>query len=248
MKCSLLLLILRGVIAIKLPGSDCPDVPATHRKNCFLFQLMMYSIPFTVDKPTHFFKSMNKIAIAQDRYIIVFSPDEEAPFAPTLVDKFNPQFRIRSEVVSFDNKSFGLKSDIYEINKLVCLKPIFENVHFWCETPFFFIWSCVEGKEGAEHEEALLIMEQDIGKGRSQKEVISVARKFLPKDVLGLINFDDHFELNDRPANGFFACAHPPLKWAPFILIAVIILLVVVAASYWYFTKREEDQVVTLNT
>lgn len=188
----------------------------------------MYSIPFTADKPTHLFREMNKSAIKQIRYIVALDPLIKASFALTLTDRLNMKYKITSVVVSFDNKSFGLTSDIFnfryqEPNPPLCPAPIFEDVHIWCEDPFLFIWSCVAGREGTDHEEALLIIEKDLGYGRTQEQVLSVASQLLPKDLLALINFEQHIKLQKGPAGGFFACAQPSLKWAPYILITVVL-------------------------
>lgn len=245
----LLLLFLRAVTAIKLPGSACPKVPNTHRQSCLPsdLQKILCSIPYTMDKPTHLFREMNNSAIELNRYLASFSPDFQAAYALTLTDRLNFKFYISSEVVSFNNKSFGLKSDVFSPkfeleNVPMCPTPIVEDVHIWCEDPFLFIWSCTAGLAGKDHEEALLIIEKLMKIGSTQEEVLRVARRFLPQDLLARINIKQPIKQQNGPAGGFFTCTQPSLKWAPYVLVSIVLLLVVVVAICCYLTKKEEGE------
>lgn len=152
MRQKLLLLIicsLYGVTPHKLPGRQCPEVPPSHTdfepdySKCIIF-----SIPFTAAVPSHLFKDIGS-KVNADECIQILMHNSSGEFE--YMSLFLGRGYVRSEVVSSDNASYTLQSEVRKLdNSRQCNSPVLEEVHFWCEFPFCFFWSCVEGRKGGE--------------------------------------------------------------------------------------------------
>lgn len=246
---ALLYFLLRGVIAVKLPGRNCPEVPQTHRNDCIGYLNIMYSIPYTGDQATYLFREMNRTDVQLERFSITPYSGRELQ-ALHLTDSHTKDRIVKASVVSSDGWSFLLQSDLFKnvmfaYRVPLCPEPIIENVRVWCEYPFLFIWSCVEGEsEETEHEEALLIVESYYKKGRKQAEVLAVAKNFISEDLLALIDLEKHIELQDGYADGLFRCPHikGQYKWAPFAMLVIVLSLIVLIGfnCHEYYFKGEE--------
>lgn len=193
--CHLLLapLLLYGVVtAIEFPGSKCPEVPPTHKKTCFYTQTdTIFSIPFSPGKPTHLFMEMSETDLKENNYDIVVTANDDEAQGLTGFELFERGNRsaLILDFVADNNFSFTMKSTYSDGN------PIFEDVRVWCDEPFYFIWSCVEGKdETAVHEEALIILKEAYT--LSKVDLRSVSLKYLGSHLMGLINLEK--EANGR--------------------------------------------------
>lgn len=206
----------------------------------------MYSIPYTAEKPTYLFREMNRTAIQLQRFAMDKIHAVTDFKTLQLYDKHSTNLIVRSRVVSSNNSSYTFQSGVFrnkmfESDVFLCPKLISEEVRIWCEYPFLFIWSCVEGKIGEiKHEEALLILEKYSKEAKEQEELLEVAQNFLSADLLALIDLGHHIELHDGLAERSFSCPVSSLEMAPYFLIVILVVLILAVGHYWYF-KKEED-------
>lgn len=173
------------VTGIMLPGSKCPEVPLTHKRKCFPSNTdAIYSIPLSNESPTHLFTEINQTDVKENNYQIAVTEKDDGTHRLTgfeVMDHRNGPGLIWNFVAQ-NNASFTLESFAYNDTN-----PIFEDVRVWCEEPFYFIWSCVEGKdEAAAHEEALIVLKQAFS--LSKVDLHSVVKNYVTEDLISLIN------------------------------------------------------------
>lgn len=242
------ILLLRGVTPLNLPGSKCPEVPPSHvdPKSSSL-NSVIYSIPFSPDIASHLFREMTKKDIDEERFLIGIGDTFKQRFESLRVrDGHFDKGRVSSEVLSFDNKSYTLTSNIQNNKmreeKFLCETPIIEKVHFWQEAFFLFLWSCVEGKREDWHEEALLIIADVRSENRTEEKVRRVARKYVTQDLVDLINFEDPLEhIGQRKY--FYICPQSVLdpKAALTVVLSVVVVISVIGTGIYFYSFKVKE-------
>lgn len=246
----LLIIILRAVTAVKLPGIYCPDVPLSHENLDTLGQLFLsYSIPFSSEVPTHLFRDMSKKDIKDRRFSIMIDLPQLGRVE--LLDKLHMMGAacsfVGSRKISADSAGYTLQSDIIGAFKdVLCDTSITEKVHFWMDGPYKLLWSCEEGRSGKDHEEALLITEDyeiTMGNSTTEESLRAVALKFVSQELVDLIDLEKHIDLRDGLAGRAYRCPRNrrrPVNFvAPLLLLLIGIEILATIALYCYLEPQE---------
>lgn len=245
----LLLIVLCGLTAMKLPGRHCPKVPKIHRMSCLMGNEVLYSIPFSKDKPSHLFREMNKSAIEAKLSRLDIANTLDSLNYVQLVVQLNRTIECPALVLdnSMEKNSYRTKTDIFSRyradRKLLCPISVYEDLWLWCEFPFLFLWSCVEGNSATYHEEALLVLQDyddQFKTKRTQEEVRAVAKKFVSADLLALIDFDHHIELHNGSSE-MYTCPESDRVLNMTALVLILGLLAAVIGSCCYILKSEGE-------
>lgn len=241
----LFLLILPLVWPIKLPGSNCPDVPHSFEdRACTCGGNIIRSVPFTADVPTLLFRAINKTEIETEHYSFDSSPGD---FFRIYLDKGVVVF---SKSIS-DNDAETVESNLLRMesrrNRPLCQRPTIEKVRLWCGIPLCLLWSCVESNQ-TDHEEALLVIEEFYVE-TNETDVLAFSRRFVSENLFGLINSTKHFEGHNGVPLNQATCPSDLGKEAknrekilsPLILVLIVTFIFFFFGGCWYISSREES-------
>lgn len=184
----LLCVLLLFVSAIRFPGG-CPKVPSTHTLKKMDPLILIYSIPFSCNKPSYLFREVNGSDIVS--YRILFNRLESSGLYEIVkVNHLPPPQNICRSLVTKNDSSLALNSTIYIFPRtnLGCYNPFQEEIRVWFEGSFVFIWSCVETEDLMERNEAVIICSSAEISKYSTEDLRAVAEKYVSKELIHAID------------------------------------------------------------
>lgn len=242
--------------AIKLPGGHCPREPASNWGAFHTNPYNIYSIPFSAEKPTHFFRRLSEANIKDKVFCIEvwFHKDgllnKIAEFERNDVEARRCVF-FDSRVIARNNVSYTVESNALggchkgEKEVELCPTPIYEEVRIWYEGPLTFIWSCAEGENQGEHEESLIIKDDLLfnlsqRNPSTQEEVRAAASKYMSRNLVDLIILGKDIDLDDGLQEDFYKCPRNGPSRNAFVLIILGVLFLFFLGVYCLFHVTKE--------
>lgn len=232
-----LILLTNAVIALKLPG-PCPKVPPTHLQKTITSTHLVFVIPFSLTTPSFLFRAFNA---SQHPGLHIHAADIHVIQGLGMAFE---TYSVQSEKLKPENVTFTFKTTLRDLvgEKLLCPLPIIEDVRLWFENGHIFVWSCVEGGNSKDHDEAILIGSDDFYV--LKKDLIkSSLEKFVSPELFSII-FSN--ETANSHKKHLYTCPSNINKIQTFLTVSAVFAFVILAAFGGYFylkrqTKGKED-------
>lgn len=208
---------------IKLPG-PCPKVPPTSREKGPLSQKLRASIRFSDDTPSHVFN------VRCGTWFLIGNSADSPPEAleMTYTDYFIP-----GTFEDNGNESYILRTSVRDkiLRKLLCSETMVEEVRLWQDGDMSFLWSCVNSKNGLEHDAALLVT--NVAEV-AEETVLKACRKFVSVEMVEHLTFNVTIN-NEAP----FHC--PGRQKIQYIFVGTVSVLLIVGVTYAVYSIFSVD-------
>lgn len=193
-------LVFCAVEGIILPGA-CPEALSSHTLPELKTMSIIYSIPFSHNKPSYLFREINARDIKYYKIHFFQSPVlgeyQILKYNTMRVDTRNTC----TNVARSNNASITLNSTISwksprSSQDLECPITIEEDVRVWFDSSYMLLWSCVEDKAKDERDEAVIIgsardsmyPEYVLDPKKDTIELKEIASRYVSEALVQLVN------------------------------------------------------------